>query len=199
MSYERGWNTAGDSNIAPTDANLTDQSPWTWTPSAGPQETTPNNNVNWYEAYAFCIWDGGFLPSETEWEYAAAGGSQQRCFPWGSFYAIGTGTSYCVYGCNLGGACVAPVGTASAGAGLWGHLDLGGDMGEWEVDSYAAYQSCTDCEYVADADSSRVYRGGDAWNPQALCQAWYSHQRTRRDLDATARSPVAGFRCARSP
>ncbi|MGO9835775.1 MAG: SUMF1/EgtB/PvdO family nonheme iron enzyme [Polyangiaceae bacterium] len=31
--------------------------------------------VNWYESYTFCIWDGGFLPSEAEWEYAAGGGS----------------------------------------------------------------------------------------------------------------------------
>ena len=42
------------------------------------------NCVNWFEAYAFCIWDGGFLPSDTEWEYAAAGGSLQREYPWGS-------------------------------------------------------------------------------------------------------------------
>jgi formylglycine-generating enzyme required for sulfatase activity len=36
------------------------------------------------EAYAFCIWDGGFLPSEAEWECAAAGGPDQREYPWGS-------------------------------------------------------------------------------------------------------------------
>src|SRR5580704_11098021 len=44
----------------------------TWTEAAGTQENLPINCVNWYEAYAFCIWDGGgFLPSEAEWEYAA--------------------------------------------------------------------------------------------------------------------------------
>src|SRR5580693_3178198 len=37
----------------------------TWTEAAGTQENLPINCVNWYEAYAFCIWDGGgFLPSE---------------------------------------------------------------------------------------------------------------------------------------
>ena len=49
-----------------------------------PHETLPLNCVDWYEAYAFCIWDGGFLPSEAEWEYAAAGGDELREYPWGS-------------------------------------------------------------------------------------------------------------------
>ncbi len=56
----------------------------TWTPSAGTNETLPINCINWYEALAFCIWDGGFLPSEAEWNFAAAGGSEHRRYPWGS-------------------------------------------------------------------------------------------------------------------
>src|ERR1019366_7060298 len=50
---------------------------------SGNNEKLPMNCVNWFEAYAFCIWDGGFLASEAEYELAAAGGSEQRRFPWG--------------------------------------------------------------------------------------------------------------------
>ena len=75
MVYETGWQSSDDSNIDPTDANLLCAATATWTHTAGAQENLPIDCVNWYEAYAFCIWDGGFLPSEAEWEYAAAGGS----------------------------------------------------------------------------------------------------------------------------
>src|SRR5580704_6839465 len=54
----------------------------TWTETAGSSENLPITEAHWYAAYAFCIWDGGFLPSEAEWNYAAAGGSDQRAYPW---------------------------------------------------------------------------------------------------------------------
>ena len=91
----------------------------TWTASStGGQENLPINCVNWYEAYAFCIWDGGFLPSEAEWEYAAAGGSEQRQYPWGTT-APGTMNQYAIYGSYYTGNStgLAPVGTAAAGRG----------------------------------------------------------------------------------
>ena len=56
------------------------------------------NCINSYEAVAFCIWDGGFLPTLSEWGYAAAGGNEQREYPWGAT-APGTANQYAIYNC----------------------------------------------------------------------------------------------------
>jgi formylglycine-generating enzyme required for sulfatase activity len=217
VEYETGWLTSYDSNIAPTSANLACYPDYaTWTPSVGDHENLPINCINWSEAYAFCIWDGGFLPSEAEWEYAAAGGNQQREYPWGSTDP-GTGSQYAIHGDETGncyypsvGACtgianIAPVGTATMGAGLWGQLDLAGNVWEWNldwnVDGILPYvDPCVDClhqipETTVYFGSVRMSRGGnfeDTGPDLSSSAARTASVQTTRQIDI-------GIRCARNP
>jgi formylglycine-generating enzyme len=198
--FEPGWVPSDDGNVAATDGSLNVGVIYaTSTASPGSQENLPVNNVNWYESYAFCIWDGGFLPSEAEWEYAAAGGNQQREYPWGTA-APGTANQYAIYGCNYpngSGSCtgvtnIAAVGTATPGAGLWGQLDLAGEVVEWNLDGYAAYAVCADCaDFTA---YSRVLRGGDFENLASRLLPPY-----RGSNGPAYRANYIGFRCARTP
>ena len=201
---EPGWLTTDNVNITPTSANLTcDASYATWT---GGDDRRPINCVNWWESYAFCIWDGGFLPSEAEWEYAAAGGSEERKYPWGQTDP-GTGNQYAIYGCNYPtpGTCtndvsnIAAVGTATQGAGRWGQLDLGGNVWEWNQDFYVSLyvDPCTDCANLTNA-SARVQRGG-MFNNMTPSYLLPGAAAARDDNPPANRELYAGFRCARTP
>jgi formylglycine-generating enzyme required for sulfatase activity len=201
--YEPGWVAADDANVAPTADNLGCQPAFaTWTASPGGNEDLPMNCVNWWEAYAFCIWDGGFLPSEAEWEYAAAGGAEQRLYPWGSADP-GMANQYAIYGClypDASAMCltfanIAPVGTPALGGGLWGQLDLAGENWEWNLDWVAAYANpCTDCVNITPS-TSRMLRGGDfTYVASVLFSPYRSYTAT-----PDSRDEEIGFRCARSP
>jgi formylglycine-generating enzyme required for sulfatase activity len=201
---ETGWDASwnGTTYVRPTTASLTggsycDSTHAAWTASAtGGRESLPINCVSWYEAYAFCIWDGGFLPSEAEWEYAAAGGSEQRRYPWGTT-APGTMNQYAIYGSNYTGNStgLAPVGTAASGAGRWGQLDLAGEIWEWNLDWKQTYVSpCMDCVNLTPA-TSRIVRGdnygGSVNNLVPTVRGG--------DIAPEGRDSNFGFRCARSP
>jgi formylglycine-generating enzyme required for sulfatase activity len=218
--YESGWSTSDNGSISPTNGALQcsgTPSFATWTNTPAGNEDKPINCINWYEAQAFCIWDGGFLPSNAEWEYAAVGGSQELEYPWGSAnpgtasqYAIFGDYSYlssgnpdCYYPATDGGAplpCTGPeniasVGTAASGAGRWGQLDLVGELWQWELDWYPSsgmfIDPSVDAAYLT-AVSDRVSRGG------AFADDVNSLGGTGSETPAT-RNDWYGFRCARSP
>jgi sulfatase modifying factor 1 len=204
-AYEPGWVADDHFNVDPTTINLTcDPNYSTWTDAPSFNEHLPINCVNWYEVYAFCIWDGGFLPSEAEWEYAAAGGDQQREYPWGSTDP-GTSNQYAILGDANGncffptlGPCVtatsiAPVGTASLGAGRWGQLDLEGEITQLTLDWYAPFFACDDCAYLTPA-----YRGTAHGGTFSL-SSFYSGPTNRFTPDRLERDSGGGLRCARSP
>ena len=195
-TYEPGWIASDSNNVAPTNSNLGCGGTWTSVP--GTQENLPMNCTNWYEAYAFCIWDGGFLPTDAEWRYAAAGGAEQREYPWGSTDP-GTGNQYAIYG----GKSIAPVGSATLGAGLWGQLDLAGNIGQWNLDGctlgYA--DPCTDCfspTTTIGALAALCCEIGGTYSGDSLKSDLLSAARVNSGAE-WSRYAYFGFRCARTP
>ena len=206
--FEPGWLNGDAGNISLTNASLTSCSGVsTWTATPGTQENLPMNCVNWYEAFAFCIWDGGFLPTTTEWQYAAAGGTQMREYPWGST-ALGSSNQYAIYSCYYGDrSCelgdIAPVGTATLGVGRWGQLDLVGEQPQLFLDNTLfASTSCTDCADIDPVNTQSA--GGDQ---ERSSTSWFmpgntftffgSRPKTGRYWSSV--DDPNGFRCARAP
>jgi sulfatase modifying factor 1 len=199
-----GWDTAWDVMLPADKAALVSSikcSPNypTWTDAAGANEDLPMNCLRWYDAFAFCAWDGGRLPTEAEWNYAAAGGREQRDYPWGSAPPHATHT---VYDCTGDGAAgcaltdILRVGSKPAGDGKWGQADLSGGVWEWNLDAYAApypLASCDNCGSLQSASSRAVRGGGWSYDASTLLSS------LRCDLDPTSRTYGIGARCARTP
>ncbi len=215
-AFEPGWQAVWTASaLAATEtawtANLTDPActSTNWTPAASTHETEPVNCVTWFEAFAFCAWDGGFLPSFAEWNYAASGGGEQRIYPWSAPPNLST------IGClltNYGGEAAPPVGCVDAGSGTamktapvgirspkgdgrWGHADLAGNVAEWNFDHYDVLPNvCLDCAVQATAELSRVVHGGEFSSRKEYVFASSSNAQA-----PSTRSEKVGFRCARAP
>ena len=213
--YEPGWDPAftttlnfptdkatWDKNLVTT-TGMTDPSyrP-TWTSLPGGNETKPINQVTWFDAYAFCIWDGAFLPSEAEWNYAAAGGVEQRVYPWSAAYppgSTGITDSHATYSGSSGGTGAKKVGATSPyGDGKWGQTDLAGNVAEWTIDFFKGVYNettCVDCAFTyAPGEYFRMIRGGgfggDA-NDVLVSK--------RGNSGDGRRAEWTGVRCARKP
>jgi len=165
----------------------------------------PINCVNWYVAFAFCAFDGGRLPTEAEWNFAAAFGSAQRPYPWSQSISDLTITpNHATYFEYPGPLFELPtqVGNHPTGQGGFyrntqqGHEDLGGNLNEWAADQWldAPPASCgPDCMAPwSDSDDQRVTRGGAFPTGPYFVRTGH-----REPSPAYNVSSLYGLRCAR--
>jgi formylglycine-generating enzyme required for sulfatase activity len=147
----------------------------------------PRVGVSWFEAWAYCQWRGGRLPTEAEWEWAARG-PESRTYPWGNTFDA----SRLIYRENSGGKTAAVgEGIRKAGASWVGALDMSGNVLEWCSSLYQSYPYRTDDgrEDSLDGSNNRVLRGGSWGGNQRNARAAY-----RIDYPPSGRSYGLGFR-----
>jgi formylglycine-generating enzyme required for sulfatase activity len=156
----------------------------------------PVVSVTWYDATAYCLWLSALdlasngqqidiervsnrfrLPSEVEWEWAAAGrgpNNTLRKYPWPD--ELGEPTPELAnYENNVG--TTTPVGRYQKGATPEGLMDMAGNVWEW----------CSTIEH-----SGRVLRGGSWGSIQTDMRCAY-----RGRINPNNRYSYVGFRCVR--
>ncbi len=157
-------------------------------------------HVCWHEAQAYCRWAGRRLPTEAEWEAAAAGEStadgqalstHKRHFPWGD--SPPTADQANLDGFALG---TIDVGALAAGDSAFGCRQMIGNVWEWTQDTFGPFPGFEPDMYQDYSQPlfgfTKVLRGG----------AWPTRGRMIRNTWRTYYGPdrndvFAGFRtCA---
>lgn len=198
MAGRGGWDTSWNASLAADAGALIAavkcNANMSWTDTPGANEELPINCVTWHEAFAFCVWDEGFLPTEAEWNFAASGGAEQRAFPWST--PPGSTVINCSFAnyepCSTGVG-VRQVGYSPMGDGRYGQSDLDGNVAEWTLDEYqAAYPDpCVDCAFTGTTGQKTLRGGGFASSADALRTA------VRNPKTSSLRGGDIGIRCAR--
>jgi formylglycine-generating enzyme len=140
----------------------------------------------------------------TERNYAAAGGDEQREYPWSNpAGSTAIDERHAVYACiadrSAPGSCafsdIPPVGSRSpAGDEKWGQADLAGGLWEWVLDGYGDYPEACDDAPRRPPTMYRVFRGGGfSLGAPSLLSSGRSY-----GLPSDHSNSV-GVRCARTP
>ena len=154
----------------------------------------PVVHVSWGDADAFCAWRGKRLPTEAEWDLAAAAGNDgagHARYPWGDDPApdgqwvgnVWQGDFPARDEAADGHIYLAPVGSYPANA--LGVFDLGGNVWEW----------CDDWYRPGGAGGEKVLKGGSWLCAASYCEGYRNENRNHSAPDSGLDN--TGFRCAR--
>ncbi|MGH3947961.1 MAG: selenoneine synthase SenA [Pseudonocardiaceae bacterium] len=153
----------------------------------------PVSHVCWWEADAFSRWAGRRLPSESEWEFAAASGKQPKAtYPWGDgLPAPGqAATDWRSRGPVHVGAC-------ADGDTPDGCRQLVGNVWEWTASDFVGYPNFERDAYYENSEQffgrRKVLRGG-AWPTRGR----YARSTLRNYFTPERRDVLAGFRTCTS-
>ncbi|MFC5372793.1 formylglycine-generating enzyme family protein [Brevundimonas faecalis] len=154
----------------------------------------PVINVSYRDASLYVAWlsektgQAYFLPSESEWEYAARAGTDT---PWN------TGTALLADEANIMDQFAKTANVGGYPPNAWGLYDTHGNVGEW-------VQDCMDTGYLGASDDGRVAVNGDcaaqrltrdnAWN----ADPYKVRSASRNPVPAHLRYRGIGFRVARA-
>jgi formylglycine-generating enzyme required for sulfatase activity len=166
---------------------------------AGASDRTPAHNLHWQDTMTYIAWLSGRtghryrLPSEAEWEYAAAARTTGR-FWWGD--VVGIAHANCR---NCGGSYerAAPVPVGSFRPNPFGLHDMNGSVAEWVAD-------CWNRTYRGAPSNGGVWLQGDCRKRVLRGGSWRNDAddlttTSRLSYDADVRYPGNGVRVARDP
>jgi formylglycine-generating enzyme required for sulfatase activity len=149
----------------------------------------PVDYINWYEAQAFCSWEGGRLATEAEWEKVARGPNEFR-YPWGNAAPDNTLLNFDGYYAEP-----RPAYDYLTGISPYGVLNMAGNVQEWVADWYSPdYYSDSPHENPPGppAGTLKVLRGGGFWDNATEVQTYY-----RFKHDPASSGQHRGIRCVR--
>jgi iron(II)-dependent oxidoreductase len=159
------------------------------------REDAPVTGVSWFEADAFARSKAKRLPTEVEWETAAAwdaAANRKRLYPWGDgAFTAQRANAACTKWATT------PVGSYPQGDSSFGLHDAAGNLWEWTSSTFAGYAGFIAHPYPDysetwfDADH-RVARGGSWFTAPAILRASF-----RNFYRRNFRLGFLGIRCAR--